>query len=111
MPCGNQATNGQHQSSKGEKLGDLNVDYPWNRWMSGRAIEGSIGQVHTKIKKETNCPVASRVLDDEDAEMKAAKIGLLKWKNFSHLKGKGNLVSLLPIVKNLGTRYFYGMVS
>ncbi|GFS36539.1 poly(ADP-ribose) polymerase 2 [Actinidia rufa] len=105
MPCGNQATNGQHQPSKGEKMGDLNIDYPRNHWMSGQAIEGFVGQVPTKIKK-----VSSGVLDNEDAEMNAARIGLLG-KNFSHLKGKGNLISLLPTVKNLGTRYFYGMVS
>ncbi|KAL6978642.1 Poly [ADP-ribose] polymerase 1 [Sarracenia purpurea var. burkii] len=74
---GNQAANGQHQSSKGEKFGDLKVAIvglpkeSMDEWK--RKIEAAGGQVHTKIKKDTNCLVVSEVLDGKDAEMKKAR--------------------------------------
>ncbi|GFZ13552.1 poly(ADP-ribose) polymerase 2 [Actinidia rufa] len=62
IPSGNQAANEQHQSSNSEKLeGDMQ-----DEWKS--QIEGAGGQFHTKIKK-----VVSGVLDDKNAEMKAAR--------------------------------------
>lgn len=39
------------------------------------------------------------------------RIGFLNWKKFSHLKGKENLISLLPIEKGLRTGCSSGMVS
>ncbi|XP_057509297.1 poly [ADP-ribose] polymerase 1 [Actinidia eriantha] len=77
MPSGNQAANGQHQSPNSEKLGDLKVSIiglpkeSMDEWKN--QIEGAGGQVHTKIKKDTNCLVVSELLDDKNAEMKAAR--------------------------------------
>ncbi|KAG5567452.1 hypothetical protein RHGRI_002863 [Rhododendron griersonianum] len=77
MPCGNQAVNGKHQSSTSEKLEDLKVSMvglpkeSMDEWR--RKIEGSGGQFHAKIKKDTNCLVVSGVIDDKHAEMKKAR--------------------------------------
>ncbi|GMP99507.1 hypothetical protein CsSME_00046950 [Camellia sinensis var. sinensis] len=82
VPRGNQAAKGQYQSSKVEKLGDLKVAIAGlpresmrviaqNKWKS--KIEEAGGQVHTTIKKDTNCLVVSGVLDDKEAEMKKAR--------------------------------------
>ncbi|GMP99511.1 hypothetical protein CsSME_00046950 [Camellia sinensis var. sinensis] len=77
VPRGNQAAKGQYQSSKVEKLGDLKVAIAglpresMNKWKS--KIEEAGGQVHTTIKKDTNCLVVSGVLDDKEAEMKKAR--------------------------------------
>lgn len=39
------------------------------------------------------------------------RIGALSLKKFLLLKGKGNLINLLPIGKSLTTECFFGMVS
>ncbi|XP_057964119.1 poly [ADP-ribose] polymerase 1 [Malania oleifera] len=72
-----QSINSQSQSSKSENLGDLKVafagvpDKSMAEWKS--KIEGAGGLVHTKIKKDTNCLVASGVTDDYNAEMRKAR--------------------------------------
>ncbi|KAH9624088.1 hypothetical protein KSS87_022973 [Heliosperma pusillum] len=74
---GNQTANGQHSSLKDEPLGDLRVS------MAGlfketveeftRKIEGAGGQVHAKVKKDTNCLVVGGGLSGQNAEMKKAR--------------------------------------
>ncbi|CAL1383211.1 unnamed protein product [Linum trigynum] len=74
---GVQAAKGQLQSSKSENLGDLKVAIAGltkesvQEWKA--KIEDIGGQVHNKIKKETNCLVAKGVLDPEDADIKKAR--------------------------------------
>ncbi|KAK9704903.1 hypothetical protein RND81_07G018900 [Saponaria officinalis] len=74
---GNQTANGQHRSLKEEPLGDLRVS------MAGlpketmeeftRKIEEAGGQVHAKVKKDTNCLVVGGGLSAQNAEMKKAR--------------------------------------
>ncbi|KAK9683474.1 hypothetical protein RND81_10G143600 [Saponaria officinalis] len=74
---GNQTANGQHKSLKEEPLGDLIVS------MAGlpketmeeftRKIEEAGGQVHAKVKKDTNCLVVGGGLSAQNAEMKKAR--------------------------------------
>ncbi|CAN0886299.1 Poly [ADP-ribose] polymerase 1 [Linum grandiflorum] len=72
-----QTAKGQVQSSKSENLGDLKVSFSGlakesvEEWKS--KIEGAGGQVHKKIKKDTNCLVVSGVLDPENAEVRKAR--------------------------------------
>ncbi|XP_059660381.1 poly [ADP-ribose] polymerase 1 [Cornus florida] len=76
-PSGSRAANGLSQSSKGEKLGDLKVatagvsKESMEEWKS--KIEEAGGQVHAKIKKDTNCLVVGEVMNDQDAEMRKAR--------------------------------------
>ncbi|XP_009617761.1 poly [ADP-ribose] polymerase 1 isoform X1 [Nicotiana tomentosiformis] len=72
-----QAANGLSQSSKGENLGDLKValagssEESRENWKS--KIEEAGGQLHAKIKKDTNCLVVIGMLDDQDSEIKKAR--------------------------------------
>ncbi|CAN1291957.1 Poly [ADP-ribose] polymerase 1 [Linum perenne] len=76
-PARVQVAKGLLPSSKSENLGDLKVS------ISGLAkesveewkgkIEGTGGQFHKKIKKDTNCLVVSGVLDPENADVKKAR--------------------------------------
>ncbi|KAK4407202.1 Poly [ADP-ribose] polymerase 1 [Sesamum angolense] len=74
---GSKAANGPRQSSMVENIGDLKVaiagvpNGSMEEWKN--KIEGAGGQVHMKIKKETNCLVVCGVLDDSAAEMKKAR--------------------------------------
>ncbi|KAI3449746.1 hypothetical protein Pfo_006411 [Paulownia fortunei] len=76
-PSGSQAANELNQSSKVENIGDLKVAIAgvpkesMEEWKN--KIEGVGGQVHMKIKKETNCLVVSSVLDGIAAEVKKAR--------------------------------------
>ncbi|KAK4418372.1 Poly [ADP-ribose] polymerase 1 [Sesamum alatum] len=77
VPSGSKAANGLRQSSMVENLGDLKVAFAgvpngsMEEWKT--KIEGAGGQVHMKIKKETNCLVVCGVLDDSAAEIKKAR--------------------------------------
>ncbi|XAR61125.1 NAD(+) ADP-ribosyltransferase [Bertholletia excelsa] len=80
MSCGNQAANGQTQLLRGEKLEDLRVAIAglpkesMVKWKS--KIEEAGGQVHARVKKDTNCLVVngvSGVVDGEDAERRKAR--------------------------------------
>ncbi|KAL0459429.1 UNVERIFIED_CONTAM: Poly [ADP-ribose] polymerase 1 [Sesamum latifolium] len=74
---GSKAANGPRQSSVVENIGDLKVAIAGvpngsvEEWKN--KIEGAGGQVHMKIKKETNCLVVCGVLDDSAAEMRKAR--------------------------------------
>ncbi|CAA0832165.1 Poly [Striga hermonthica] len=71
-PSGGQASNQLSQSSKLENIGDLKVsffDVP--KWK--RKIEEAGGQVHPKIKKETNCLVVTSGFDGNATEVKKAR--------------------------------------
>ncbi|PIN11116.1 NAD+ ADP-ribosyltransferase Parp [Handroanthus impetiginosus] len=79
-PCGtsgSQAASALSQSSKVENIGDLKVaitgvpNKSMEEWKN--KIEGAGGQVHIKIKKETNCLVVIGVLDHNAAEVKKAR--------------------------------------
>ncbi|KAF8392235.1 hypothetical protein HHK36_022577 [Tetracentron sinense] len=77
MSSRNQAATGLLQQSKGEKLEDLKVviagvpkDY-MEEWKAN--IEGAGGQIHAKIKKDTNCLVVSEALDDQDPMIRKAR--------------------------------------
>lgn len=78
-PCtsGSQAVKGRGTSSKVENIGDLKVAISGApnesivEWKS--KIEEAGGQVHTKIKKETNCLVVSGALNDHDTEIRKAR--------------------------------------
>ncbi|XP_047982400.1 poly [ADP-ribose] polymerase 1 isoform X2 [Salvia hispanica] len=76
-PSGSQFASGLSPSSKVENIGDLKVaiagvpDKSVEEWKN--KIEGSGGQVHMKIKKETNCLVVSGMLDNTAAEVKKAR--------------------------------------
>ncbi|XP_057798060.1 poly [ADP-ribose] polymerase 1 [Salvia miltiorrhiza] len=76
-PSGSKSASGISQSSKVENIGDLKVaitgvpDKSMEVWKN--KIEGSGGQVHTKIKKETNCLVVTGMLDNTSAEVKKAR--------------------------------------
>lgn len=78
-PCtsGSQAVKGLGPSSKVENIGDLKVAISGApnesivEWKS--KIEEAGGQVHTKIKKETNCLVVSGALNDHDTEIRKAR--------------------------------------
>ncbi|XP_042046577.1 poly [ADP-ribose] polymerase 1-like isoform X1 [Salvia splendens] len=76
-PSGSQFASGLSPSSKVENIGDLKVaiagvpDKSVEEWKN--QIEGSGGQVHMKIKKETNCLVVSGMLDNTAAEVKKAR--------------------------------------
>ncbi|KDP21330.1 hypothetical protein JCGZ_21801 [Jatropha curcas] len=73
---GSPTANSQSSSLKSENLRDLKVSISGlpkesvEEWKS--KIEGVGGQVHGKIKKDTNCFVCG-VLDREDAEMRKAR--------------------------------------
>lgn len=74
---GSQATSSQSQSSKSESLGDLKVAVSGlpkeslKEWKG--KIEAAGGQLHAKIKKDTNCFVVSGVMSSEDADMRKAR--------------------------------------
>lgn len=74
---GSQATSSQSQSSKSESLGDLKVvvsglpKESLKEWKG--KIEAAGGQLHAKIKKDTNCFVVSGVMSSEDADMRKAR--------------------------------------
>lgn len=74
---GKSAGNGTTQSSYSEKLGDLKVcilgvpSKTMDEWKT--KIESAGGQLHAKIKKDTNCLVVSGVLDNLNAEIKKAR--------------------------------------
>lgn len=74
---GKSAGNGTTQSSYSEKLGDLKVcilgvpSKTMDEWKT--KIESVGGQLHAKIKKDTNCLVVSGVLDNLNAEIKKAR--------------------------------------
>ncbi|KAH8515354.1 hypothetical protein H0E87_003996 [Populus deltoides] len=74
---GSLATSSQSQSSKSESLGDLKVAVSglpkesMKEWKG--KIEGAGGQLHAKIKKDTNCFVVSGVMSSEDADMRKAR--------------------------------------
>ncbi|KAG8389232.1 hypothetical protein BUALT_Bualt02G0207400 [Buddleja alternifolia] len=76
-PSGSQAGSGLNQSSKVENIGDLKVaitgvpNESLEEWRN--KIEQTGGQVHTKIKKETNCLVVSDVLAENAAEIRKAR--------------------------------------
>ncbi|KAL0435635.1 UNVERIFIED_CONTAM: Poly [ADP-ribose] polymerase 1 [Sesamum radiatum] len=67
---GSKAANGSRQSSVVENIGDLKVAIAGG---VENKIEGAGGQVHMKIKKETNCLAVCGVLDDSAAEMRKAR--------------------------------------
>ncbi|KAL2507805.1 Poly [ADP-ribose] polymerase 1 [Forsythia ovata] len=77
VPSGSQAAKGLGSSSKVENIGDLKVaisgvpNESIVEWKS--KIEEAGGQVHTKIKKETNCLVISGAVGDHDAEIRKAR--------------------------------------
>uniref|UniRef100_A0A803LFE6 Poly [ADP-ribose] polymerase n=1 Tax=Chenopodium quinoa TaxID=63459 RepID=A0A803LFE6_CHEQI len=75
--AGNHSANGQLKSSKDEKLEDLRVaiaGLPKETVEEFRSkIEGAGGQVHAKIKKDTNCLVVGGGLSDQHAELKKAR--------------------------------------
>lgn len=72
-----QAGNGLSQSSKGENLGDLKVALTGlsrdsrENWKS--KIEEAGGQVHAKLKKDTDCLVVIGTWNDQDSEIKKAR--------------------------------------
>ncbi|KAG6785819.1 hypothetical protein NC652_005430 [Populus alba x Populus x berolinensis] len=74
---GSQATSSQSQSSKSESLGDLKVAVSGlpkeslKEWKG--KIEAAGGQLHAKIKKDTNCFVVSGVMSSEDSDMRKAR--------------------------------------
>ncbi|KAJ0053580.1 hypothetical protein Pint_01762 [Pistacia integerrima] len=76
-PSAIQATNATSQPFKGETLGDLKVSISrlpkesTEEWK--RKIEEAGGQVHAKIKKDTNCLIVGGELEDQDAEMRKAR--------------------------------------
>nr|XP_027095295.1 poly [ADP-ribose] polymerase 1-like isoform X1 [Coffea arabica] len=76
-PSGNQAANRIPQASKSESLGDLRVAIvgelkaSLEEWKS--RIKEAGGQVHLKIKNDTNCLVVGGPLSDQDAEIKKAR--------------------------------------
>uniref|UniRef100_A0A803M7S8 Poly [ADP-ribose] polymerase n=1 Tax=Chenopodium quinoa TaxID=63459 RepID=A0A803M7S8_CHEQI len=74
---GNHSANGQLKSFKDEKLEDLRVaiaGLPKETVEDFRSkIEGAGGQVHAKIKKDTNCLVVGGGLSDQHAELKKAR--------------------------------------
>ncbi|EEF41438.1 poly [ADP-ribose] polymerase 1 [Ricinus communis] len=76
-PSGSKAASGQSPSSEGESLGDLKVAFSGlskesvEEWKG--KIEGAGGQVHAKIKKDTNCYIVSGALDHDDVEMRKAR--------------------------------------
>ncbi|XP_065860999.1 poly [ADP-ribose] polymerase 1 [Euphorbia lathyris] len=74
---GSQAANSQSPFSKSESLGDLKIvmiGLPKDSMKEWKGkIEGAGGQVHAKIKKDTNCFVVSGTLDREEAEMRKAR--------------------------------------
>ncbi|KNA14275.1 hypothetical protein SOVF_108920 isoform A [Spinacia oleracea] len=73
----NQSAKGQLKSSNEEKLEDLKVAIAglsketMEEFKS--KIEGAGGQVHAKIKKDTNCLVVGGGLSDQNAELKKAR--------------------------------------
>ncbi|KAL9243016.1 hypothetical protein vseg_016958 [Gypsophila vaccaria] len=74
---GNQTANGQHRSSKDERLGDLRVSMaglPKETMVEFTSkIEGAGGQVHAKVKKDTNCLVVGAGLSAQNAEIRKAR--------------------------------------
>ncbi|KAL2934707.1 Poly [ADP-ribose] polymerase 1 [Bienertia sinuspersici] len=75
--AGNQTAKGQIRSSKDEKLEDLRVaitGLPKEVVEEFRGkIEEAGGQVHAKIKKDTNCLVVGGGLSEKNAELKKAR--------------------------------------
>ncbi|GER29708.1 poly [ADP-ribose] polymerase [Striga asiatica] len=76
-PSGTQASNQLSQSSKLENIGDLKVsffDVPSESVVEWKKkIEEAGGQVHPKIKKETNCLVVTSGFDGNATEVKKAR--------------------------------------
>ncbi|XP_050237867.1 poly [ADP-ribose] polymerase 1 [Mercurialis annua] len=76
-PSGSQASNSKSPFSDSESLGDLKVVISGLPKESVEEWKGKIeeagGQVHAKIKKDTNCYIAGGVLDHEDAEIRKAR--------------------------------------
>ncbi|GFP96805.1 poly [ADP-ribose] polymerase 1 [Phtheirospermum japonicum] len=76
-PSGSQASNAPSHASKLENIGDLRVAFAGvpresvEDWT--KKIEEAGGEVHPKIKKETNCLVVTGGLDDAGAEVKKAR--------------------------------------
>lgn len=76
-PGGPSGSHPASQSSKAENIADLKVsiaglpDKSMEEWKN--KIEGAGGQVHIKIKKETNCLVVAGTLDNTAAEVKKAR--------------------------------------
>ncbi|KAH6813661.1 polymerase 2 [Perilla frutescens var. frutescens] len=76
-PSGSHPASGLSESSKVGNIGDLKVaiagipDKSMEEWKN--KIEGAGGQVHIKIKKETNCLVVAGMLDNTAAEVKKAR--------------------------------------
>lgn len=74
--CGSQAIHGQSQSSNGGRLADLKVAFSglaeenMEEWK--RKVKAAGGDVHTKLKKDTNCLVVSGS-DDQFAEIGKAR--------------------------------------
>ncbi|PHU22660.1 Poly [ADP-ribose] polymerase 1 [Capsicum chinense] len=72
-----QAATGLSQSSKSENLGDLKVALTGlsrdSRENWKRKIEEAGGQVHGKLKKDTDCLVVIGMLDEQDSEIKKAR--------------------------------------
>lgn len=72
-----QSANVLSQSSKSENLGDLKAALTGlsrdsrENWKS--KIEEAGGQVHAKLKKDTDCLVVIGTLDDQDSEIKKAR--------------------------------------
>lgn len=76
-PCGSQAINYESQSSNGDRLADLKVAFSglteetMEEWK--RKIKAAGGDVHAKLKKDTNCLVVSGSMDDQFAEIRKAR--------------------------------------
>ncbi|GAB4830505.1 Poly [ADP-ribose] polymerase 1 [Ancistrocladus abbreviatus] len=77
VSSGNQIDNQCHQSVKDEKLGDLRVAIAGIPKDALNEFKGKIeeagGQVHAKIRKDTNCLVLGGELGDHDAEVRKAR--------------------------------------
>ncbi|KAL9227704.1 hypothetical protein vseg_003359 [Gypsophila vaccaria] len=74
---GSRTSNGHHSSIIDECLGDLRVSMTGLPRETMEAftskIEGAGGQVHAKVKKDTNCLVVGGGLGGQNAEMKKAR--------------------------------------
>ncbi|GMH02358.1 hypothetical protein Nepgr_004197 [Nepenthes gracilis] len=77
VPSGSQTDNRRSQPATDEMLGDLRVaivGIPKDTVKEFKSkIEGAGGQVHAKIKKDTNCLVVGGELGNQDAEMRKAR--------------------------------------
>ncbi|KAL6564442.1 Poly [ADP-ribose] polymerase 1 [Orobanche minor] len=76
-PSGNQGSDAPSHLSKLENIGDLKVAFAgvpieaMEEWK--KKVEEAGGQVHPKIKRETNCLVATSGLDENAADIKKAR--------------------------------------